>query len=728
MALPLYGISALAGLGYYLNQDKRIRKEKIERDMIHPHEKPSGHDIFNSRYLENVQAEVLTRNTLKYKESLSFPKSNTLPPAYKDRQDVNVARRRGQISGKVVQKEEDVASQTSKTSTRRPSASQSVFVNHNELPNKQYTIDMGTTKFNAKRRRMFPLNYKQDDSTGGWSPITKISTGYNADKQQSTRIIKNPKVYEFGHNNMEPFFGSSIKQNLDPFAHRSRLEAFTGTEPVYNHKKEVKRFFPLERNPFVNGLPVQKNRELDRYIPALDKNNVLPFEQIRVAPGLNQDPSVTTSSIGFHDTYRPKFKTVNELRVNPKNTYLGRIIGKKDYISQGELPVKVISRQPVDLSYSNFKQDSKLLNKRYRGLQKDSHGGVAKPQILDQKTIVLKIAERDQYGHRIAKLHGHGDATQSGQRQTTQFFDSAKQIIKTTTEYNPYQRINPGAGDNNIQGTRQFYDEAKHITKESTEYNPYQRINPAPGDNNKKGIAYDKEAWKAKTTLKQQTENAIYSHINAKPQDQGLETVYDPELWKAKMTIRETTADRYYAPIVAAANRPKGITQFFDRAQTTQKEQTLVEDYVGIMGIGAGGDRQMGRVGMYNAEINALKELTLPGREPAQQGVKVIPDKNWYKIETKKQQFDTYNKTKRITKSWVPTSGLQPEITTQKKKYCDHDFLKSRIEPWVVEQFTKNPYTQSLQSFIIPYNPAFPQRENKPSIPMKSAPKRNRYP
>ena len=541
-------------------------------------------------------------------------------------------------------------------------------------------------------------------------------------------ISKNVTVFEYGHNNMEPFFGSSVKQNIDPFAHRTRLEVFTGTESVFNHKKEVKRLFPLERNPFVNGLPVQKNRELDRYRPSLDKNNVIPFEQIRIAPGLNQDPSKTTSNIGFHDSYRPRYKTVNELRVNPKLSYQGRTVGKKDYVGMGEKRVAVVSRQPVDVSYSNFQQDAEKLGKRYRGLEKDTHGGVSRQTVQDQKTVVLKLAERDQYGHRIAKLHGHGDATQSGMKQMTKFFDKAKSNIKETTEHNKYQRINPGAGDNDKQGTIHFYDNAKHITKESTEHNPYQRINPGAGDNDKKGIAYDKEAWKAKTTMKQQTENNIYSHINAAQQGADHETIYDPELWKAKMTIRETTADRYYAPIVAAGNHDKGTTQFFDRAQTTQKEQTLVEDYMGIYGTGDGSNNQTSRESMYNAEMNALKELTIPGRIPTQQGVKVIPDKNRYKIDVKRQQFNTYDKSKRITKSWVPTKSLEPALTTQKPKYCDHDMLKDRIDPYVVEQFTNNPYTQSLQSFIVPYNPAFPQRERKPSIALKSAPKRNRYP
>jgi hypothetical protein len=60
--------------------------------------------------------------------------------------------------------------------------------------------------------------------------------------------------------------------------------------------------FPVVKNPYaVGGLPVANNRETDRYIPSIQKTNILPFEQKRVAPGLNKNMTDTTSKIGFHD-------------------------------------------------------------------------------------------------------------------------------------------------------------------------------------------------------------------------------------------------------------------------------------------------------------------------------------------------------------------------------------------------------------------------------------------
>ena len=734
--LPFYGVTTLAALGLYLNQDKRIKKEKVGKKLIPPHELPSGEDIYNSRYIEKTDGEVFARNTQAHLDMRNPRETNVISNVFKDYPDYKVERQVGQerqrqeyVGEKVVQKEARLTEKRGGTS-KYPSSSRSVIQNNLSLPDEKVMTDYGVQDYNDKRRRMYPMNYKQSDSSGGWTPITSHNIGFNPDQKNSARIIKNPRVFEYGHNNMEPFFGSSVKQNVDPFANRARLEAFTGTEPVFKHKKEVKRLFPLERNPYVNGLPVQKNRELDRYVPALDKNNVLPFEQTRVAPGLNRKMKDPTSNIGFHDTYRPRYKTTNELRVNPKLSYRGRTAGEKFYTAPGrEMEKPVISRQPVDVSYSTFAQDAKTSgSSRARGALHNTLAGTGgKQQVLDQKSVVLKIAERDQYGHRLAPLHGHGDGSQSAQKQITGYFDKAKHVTKETTEKNPYQRINPGAGDNDKQGEWQPFDEAKHITKETTEKNPYQRINPGAGDNDKKGIAYDKEAWKAKTTMKQQTQNNIYDRINAAPQSADKLEIYDPEDWKAKMTIRETTGDRYYAPIAAAANRAKGITQLFDKAKTTEKEQTLVEDYIGIHATGDGANNQLSRENMYNAEINALKELTLPGREPTKQGVKMTDSKDRYKIEVNKQQFDTWDKSRRITKTYNPTKALEPKPTVQKSRYADHDLLKDRIDPYVVESFEKNPYTQSLKSFVIPYNPSFPAKQSRRPFKSKMLDQPNRF-
>ena len=55
---------------------------------------------------------------------------------------------------------------------------------------------------------------------------------------QGISLTGNPiEPGNFTHNNMQPFFGSTIKQNLDEFSTRGIVENFTGTNDNYQKKQ-----------------------------------------------------------------------------------------------------------------------------------------------------------------------------------------------------------------------------------------------------------------------------------------------------------------------------------------------------------------------------------------------------------------------------------------------------------------------------------------------------------
>ena len=139
-------------------------------------------------------------------------------------------------------------------------------------------------------------------------------------------------VQDFTHNNMQPFFGGQVRQNINANANKTLLEKFTGTGEMYHSKKEVKNLFDVTQNMGnVFGSPNYNNEEMmKRYIPSQKRQNELPIEQIRVGPGLNQGYTAEQSG-GFTQANARDFvmpKSVDEMRVlsNPKLTYQGRII------------------------------------------------------------------------------------------------------------------------------------------------------------------------------------------------------------------------------------------------------------------------------------------------------------------------------------------------------------------------------------------------------------------
>jgi hypothetical protein len=154
----------------------------------------------------------------------------------------------------------------------------------------------------------------------------------------------------FVHNNMVPFFGGRVKQNVDDKANKTIMEHFTGNNENYQQKKEIGPFFKAENNvtnPY--GSASTTTFQHDRIIPSKIMNNVTPIEKVRVGPGLNQgytsQPSGGFQQANTRDYVLPK--TVDELRTknNPKLTYMGRILSGKRISRPGKIGI-IEKRRP----------------------------------------------------------------------------------------------------------------------------------------------------------------------------------------------------------------------------------------------------------------------------------------------------------------------------------------------------------------------------------------------
>ena len=163
-------------------------------------------------------------------------------------------------------------------------------------------------------------------------------------------------VENFSHNNMVPFFGSKITQNMSEEQNQQRLESFTGNYKNFKSKSEIPSMFqPKQEMSQVYGTQVHNNDLFQRYIASSKKTNELPIKQVKVGPGLNQGYSSTPCG-GLNQSNKRDFimpKTVDELRVlsNPKKQYKGRIIsGQKE--RQRGIQSKVNKNRP-DRYYNN---------------------------------------------------------------------------------------------------------------------------------------------------------------------------------------------------------------------------------------------------------------------------------------------------------------------------------------------------------------------------------------
>ena len=146
----------------------------------------------------------------------------------------------------------------------------------------------------------------------------------------------------FTHNNMTPFFGGSVKQNLDEFSNRGMFENFTGTQDNYQKKQEQTLLFEPQKNMSnVYGKSSLDGFMLDRYHVSNLRSNETPIEKVYVGPGLNKgyesNPSGGFQQENTLDYVRPK--TTDEMRVktNPKMSYNGRIVAGEKINKPGKI-------------------------------------------------------------------------------------------------------------------------------------------------------------------------------------------------------------------------------------------------------------------------------------------------------------------------------------------------------------------------------------------------------
>jgi len=473
--------------------------------------------------------------------------------------------------------------------------------------------------------------------------ITPINKKHiDTDKHIHSRLA-DADIGEFKHNNMVPFFGSKITQNINLNNRNDKLETFTGVDKFWKPKKETENFAAdLNKNSQnVFGKEVTLDFEKSRYVNDRFINNVLPFEQVKVGPGLNNGYTNKPSG-GLNQSNKREFelpKSVDELRykTNPKVSYNSRVIDGQKTILRGE--IGEVCKNRVDTS---FEQTSDMYLRTG-----DTSNNVKETQ---RPCVNLKNTNRSS-----TTTKGYDSNLQSVVKSiTAPLLDTMKLSRKQYTIMNArpqgnFQNTNP-----NKLTIYDPNDVARTTIKETTIHDT--RTGNLKGEN--KTIVYNPDDI-ARPTLRQSTEkDSRLGHIGFQNSD-----AYKNVKVEAPVTDRELTSDNQYYGIGNSKN-----------------------------------EKEMSYSDKYNATINEVRDILFKNRKPTKSSVKVFNEIDNMNVNHKKIENDNViqrenNNYDKITNEIYEKNNIN---ITQNRNQYKNDY---RYNSEIISSLKKNPYNTPLNVF-----------------------------
>jgi hypothetical protein len=503
---------------------------------------------------------------------------------------------------------------------------------------------------------------------------------------------------EFKHNNMQPFYGGRMKQNIAPTSNTGILDMFNGNGSTQLKKREVENMFSNERAPFGNPLGMEDNTEffqsrIESQAPKV-RNGERPFEPVKVGSGIGEKFGLNGKGgfqqLEINEIMRPK--DTNDLRVlsKPKETYLQPVIPGQHYIgkSSESNDIGEVRKYKPDTFYIDetgerfFTTTGDLIKDSIRPVQLLPHttrpetskeySGIASSQDFSESYVSgsYRLPMGQQYsgaGYRNADMTGYY-TRDVGQDHTD--------YGKSSIEIRPNERnetservmaLNAVPAENGMVSTH-FTDNARPTRRSETVGNIRMTGTPTLYTDKAPAITVWDSHDVARTTVKEST---IY--------------LDRPGIVSGNDGISAPTRLKVYDPE--------------DIARTTQKSQLSANlSWTGPSGNGAWSDA-MDNTFAYNMRTNPNKELIAKGRKPiAGSGKTATFNGNPGKQASKKLDADILNdRPLAINRSLDISPGVGDLGRMEYRVPLNLDVNRQRNTLESISALDSNPYHQSIQ-------------------------------
>ena len=527
----------------------------------------------------------------------------------------------------------------------------------------------------------------------------------------------------------------------------------------YCKKKETTPFFNNFKN--LSTLNVKKNindQTQERIYTSKNRKGELPFEQIRVGQGISGQYDSKPQG-GFHDPNireLVKPKTIEELRSlsNPKLQFKGRIIsGKKPNNIPNKEYIGEVSKNRPETVFShghnrlfkttgaNLKQT--MLKKFEAKPTNRQHSkqfiGIAKGDNKQKSDINVQKSRKNNFKNKQpsnktssnqwnekSKLSNYGKESfisYPNERDITQkrtyksnivtsfkaiiapIIDKIKDTKKQEVELN-----NRPEGNFSLNGPKKMtaYDPndiARTTIKETTIDNNRKGV----ADGNNKPTIYKHDTL-PKITIRN-TLDFVDCNVNLNPVGVNKNKTFSNQ--PIKTTVKQTTIDNKY---IGQQNSENGDGYKISKAKAPNTKRQFYSNtkYKGIAD--SPHHKPTDHTNVSNASLNINKEVISRGRKPTLSGPKKCIDKSKINTMLKKQMSETKNTKVFKNIEYIKTSSEIPVVLSHSKDTLNNAQNIDRINPEILDVYTKNPYTQSLHS----YTNALPVSNEQDSVDYNS--------
>jgi hypothetical protein len=175
-------------------------------------------------------------------------------------------------------------------------------------------------------------------NAGNYEENPNYIEGFSVTSQLSGETMESS---DFVHNNMVPFFGGRVRQNVASDTNTGILDSYTGSGVNQIAKKEVETMFNTGQTPYGNPFGLENSTAFieSRIDLPRNRSGERPFEPVRVGAGVGEKFGATGKGgfqqIEVNQLMMEKMPKTDDLRTsdNPKLTYKGQVVPGQRFVA-----------------------------------------------------------------------------------------------------------------------------------------------------------------------------------------------------------------------------------------------------------------------------------------------------------------------------------------------------------------------------------------------------------